>query len=312
MCLLVINIKNRKEIIMKKTIATKALFFVSILGLSVAGAHAAAPEVPPIYRIAWEDYYQMLFGLYEDELAKLTTYVDKELNRSDEELAKKEQDEIECLEMPMLEPEEEKSVTELAKMFRERIENFKKSEIELAQNRYLKRKCFTAESYKYDCSEQIFYTLDIQLSPELMKNYFEKYRVIVNRIPKHETLIIGCGNLRPYTEGLDVHSIDNYGGDKRIYRMNHTHKECDTIDPDFARNPTIVASFGATDITELFQGHKYKKILIEGVDITNFPYSGQLIYNLLAEDGIVDMGDRQYMGKSYLGSLIKSGKKVIF
>lgn len=138
-------------------------------------------------------------------------------------------------------------------------------------------------------TEEIFNTLKphLELSMEAMKQYQKTYNVIVHRQPHHDTLIVGCGNILPYREGFFVFFIDNYGGPAPIYRAKHAHTNCDTIDPDFARNPTIVGGFGYTDITPIFNGHRYKRIILEGIRVGDSPYAIQLLHNLLDDNGYV-------------------------
>lgn len=150
------------------------------------------------------------------------------------------------------------------------------------------------EGKNFDCFEQIFNTLEITVPTYQIKEYYDKYKVILNRPPQHDTLVIGCGNLLPAKEGLLVYYIDNYGLSGEEYRVKHAHKNCDTIDPDYARNPTIVGAFGITDITGLFKGHKYKKIIIEGIAIESNPFTDLLLINLLTDDGDVKYYKRHF------------------
>lgn len=147
--------------------------------------------------------------------------------------------------------------------------------------------------------EKIFNTLQIETKPEDWQFTINSHKVIMNRAPKHDKLVIGCGNIPKYSEEVgDVEFIDNYGGNKFEYRHKHSHSDADTIDPDFARNPTFVAEFGETPMHELFNGHKYKEILIEGIRILPWdlasvghsaaPYTIDSLIALLDKDGIVN------------------------
>ena len=171
----------------------------------------------------------------------------------------------------------------------------------------LERSCYDEHRINIYCADRIFKTIGAYITEPLenIERNAELFHVIVNRKPQYDTLIIGCGNLVQVTEDVLVMQIDDYQGDERkfIYRSAHSHENCDTLDIDWAKNPTIVAWFGSGDITPVFEGHRYKKIICEGVDITPHPYTVQQLYNILEEDGIVlfDFCD----GKGPLGAITK-------
>ncbi len=82
------------------------------------------------------------------------------------------------------------------------------------------------------------------------------------------TLIIGCGNGRLSNCGGLAHAFksnyylkDGYDGK---YSLNHLHPEAVTIDPSLAANPTIVAFFGNQQVSQIFEGQKFDKIIFEG------------------------------------------------
>lgn len=159
---------------------------------------------------------------------------------------------------------------------------------------------------RHSNQEKIFSTLDIQLPKDKIVEYFTKYGVIVNRMPQHDILIVGCGNLPKYQEDIFAHMIDNYGEKAPLYRSKHSHPEADTIDPDYARNPTIIGYFASQLLTDLFKDefdyqHKYKEIIFEGYfpsEIRHDQYyknaHAEEFEDLLQKDGIVtlDQGNR--------------------
>jgi|GEM_PF-4686111 len=132
--------------------------------------------------------------------------------------------------------------------------------------------------------------------------------VLFSIVPLAIKLVIGCGNIPPYKEGLYVYFIDNYGPPGKEYRLRHAHADADTIDPDFARNPTILATFGAPSLIALFNGKKYREIKIEGIML--LPHTLKAfnrdvtlqslqcvsnIFQILAPDGIlIDSSGIQY------------------
>ena len=142
----------------------------------------------------------------------------------------------------------------------------------------------------FDCSEQIFKTLDIKVPASSIRKFYHLDKVIVHRYPQHDTLIVGCGNLLLPLPGITVQFVEDHDGFQNRYQYiaDHEHKDCDTIDPDFARNPTIVGAFGINDITNVFNDHTYKKIILEGIQVEHLPFSLKLLINLLDEDGVVE------------------------
>lgn len=160
-----------------------------------------------------------------------------------------------------------------------------------------------------DCSEEVFRALDIQLTPAQVRECFARFGIIVHRQPKERTLVIGCGNLPPYKEGFNVSQIDDYIGHEKQqeYRQKHAHEQCDTIDPDFSRNPTILCSFGHSDITPLFGRHKYSQIIIEGIQLRGDLDTIKLINNLLEDSGeLINCGVR--LTKKWMQDRIAQGK----
>jgi len=160
-----------------------------------------------------------------------------------------------------------------------------------------------------DCSEEVFRALDIQLTPAQVRECFARFGVIVHRQPKESRLIIGCGNLPPYKEGFYISQVDDYIGheNRHEYRQKHAHEQCDTIDPDFSRNPTILCSFGHSDITPLFGGHKYSQIIIEGIQLRGDLDTIKLIDNLLEDGGeLINCGVR--LTKKWVQDQIAQGK----
>lgn len=151
--------------------------------------------------------------------------------------------------------------------------------------------------------EKIFSTLDIQLPKDKIIEYFNKYEVIVNRLPQHDILIVGCGNVPSYQENIYAYMIDDFGEEAPIYRSNHSHPEADTIDPDYARNPTIIAYFANQPLTDLFKDefdyqHRYKEIKFEGYFPLQITYDQEYkdahadeFEFLLQKDGIVTLED---------------------
>ena len=146
-------------------------------------------------------------------------------------------------------------------------------------------------SRTYDCSEQAFNALEITLPPSYIRECSAQYNTIIHRAPCHDKLIIGCGNITPPREGVYMVHIDNYiGHNNRVrYRNDHKHPQFDTIDLQYAKNPTIVAEFGACNIIDLFGSRKYQEIIFEGLSaegvIVSTPYAKKLLYELLADDG---------------------------
>lgn len=199
-------------------------------------------------------------------------------------------------------------------------EMFEKSVIEMTE-----ATCYTPGSAQgekntyYNCSEEAFNMLDITLSPAQVRECYARFGVIVHRPPMHDTLIVGCGNLLPHKPGFNVSQVDdNLGHENRVsYRFNHAHAQCDTLDPEFHKNPTIVTLFGKTDLTELFGGHVYKIIFVEGLQpsvLFYTPESTKLVDDILAADGkiIIDPVQRlkgAYMTKQQVQQKVQETKK---
>lgn len=160
----------------------------------------------------------------------------------------------------------------------------------------------------------IFESLDIRVSEDEILNAFQQYGVIMNRKPQHSELVIGCGNLPAHNHQICVHFIDNYGETAAAYRKKHQHLHQDTLDLDYARNPTYVADLHSLN-PAVFQGFRYQKICTEGVMILPVDYvpsyysflenditkqtksltAMKAVIGLLADDGIYET----YLQKEY-------------
>merc|ERR1739848_651579 len=98
-----------------------------------------------------------------------------------------------------------------------------------------------------------------------IEEIFESNRnFILHRKPTHNALIVGCGNLKQSKIKIPHIDCGHYTVDVD-YRSRHSHENCDTIDQDFARNPTIVGNF--FDLNgAMFESYRWKTIVFEGVD----------------------------------------------
>lgn len=137
-----------------------------------------------------------------------------------------------------------------------------KTYIDLAKQSATGNMSFSIEK-RANIMTPIFESLNIRLSLEEIVDTFNKHKVIMNRKPKNSHLRIGCGNLPSYNPEICVFYIDDYGKDDPTYRARHQHSDEDTLDPDFARNPTIVGKIDELD-PAAFKGHLYQKITTEG------------------------------------------------
>lgn len=168
----------------------------------------------------------------------------------------------------------------------------------------------------------IFDTLKIEIPQDLMLEIFDKYGVIVHRYPENEILIIGCGNMPPYTKGMNVHALDSLNSNENVeYREKHTHKHADTFDIDFARNSTLIGSLEWHDLTSLYQkyfnNHKYNHIHFEGYFPFEIKNNSTLFKNyenffkaVLSNDGVVSFDKLGFIYKNNEG-WIEKGKKLI-
>ena len=57
----------------------------------------------------------------------------------------------------------------------------------------------------------IFESLVLEVPTHEMRAIFEQHRTLVHRRPRHDTLVIGCGNLPAHNPRLCVNFIDDYG-----------------------------------------------------------------------------------------------------
>jgi hypothetical protein len=89
----------------------------------------------------------------------------------------------------------------------------------------------------------------------------ERYMVPLRK-PKSKFLLLGCGNISPYQIGSGVDEIDNIGSD---YRDIHSHEGFDTIDADFAKNPSLIAAIPIFDSekSSVFDERFFEKYPIE-------------------------------------------------
>eukprot|EP01097_Dermamoeba_algensis_P010921 TRINITY_DN8298_c0_g1_i1.p1 TRINITY_DN8298_c0_g1~~TRINITY_DN8298_c0_g1_i1.p1 ORF type:complete len:307 (-),score=54.32 TRINITY_DN8298_c0_g1_i1:254-1063(-) len=143
-----------------------------------------------------------------------------------------------------------------------------------------------------------------ELTPSEMYEKFKKWNVIVNRKPKNGGLVVGCGNLPPYSSAFGaIPLVDPPGESPQTYRRSHRHFHFDTICPEYAANPTIVGFFGAdvNELTILFAGHRYHLIHFEDVailpwdvityDTLPFVEASRFVWrwisDLLADDGYI-------------------------
>lgn len=168
--------------------------------------------------------------------------------------------------------------------------------------------------------EQIYNTLEIEVSISDMEQSVEKYGVLMHRRPLHPKLVIGCGNL-PANSGTHekVISVDPVDDEVPTYRSLHRHEDADTIDPDFAKNATFVGEFGKSAMHELFGNHKYKEIFIEGIyvfswelailkgDLKESPYTVASLIALLEEDGRVTDHEEYSYTKAELKKYLDTG-----
>jgi len=99
---------------------------------------------------------------------------------------------------------------------------------------------------------------DVTLNLSTIHSIFEKHRVIQLRpYLNQKVLIVGCGN----NPCFDLDFIDDETGES--YRDQHIHNDAATIDPDIARNPTVVAFFGYQELP-MFPDGAFDKIYFEG------------------------------------------------
>ncbi len=168
-----------------------------------------------------------------------------------------------------------------------------------------------------DCSQIVFNTLDIRIPAQEMRDYYKRFGIIVHRTPGKKKLIIGCGNLGHLLPNLAVSHIDELNRDKsQHYRSKHGHEDSDTLDSNFAKNPTIVAIFGDQDLTKLFDTHKYELIIIEGMPITGMrePFMTQQLHSLLADGGKVEIMSGGFSGtftKNDLYIMLQKGTNIL-
>lgn len=169
--------------------------------------------------------------------------------------------------------------------------------------------------------EQIYKTLEIEVSISDMEQSVKQYGVLMHRRPSHQKLVIGCGNL-PVDSGTDegVYCVDPYDDEVPTYRSLHRHEDADSIDPDFAKNATFVGEFGVSAMHELFGNHKYKEIFIEGIyvfswdlatlkgDLRESRYSVASLVALLEEDGVVNQDNECFYTKAELKEYLDTGK----
>ncbi len=170
-------------------------------------------------------------------------------------------------------------------------------------------KQYCKDRYQYQDLKKIFDTLEIQMDKTEIEQMYQQFDVVVNRQPLNDTLVIGCGNVPAYRNDIFVCCVDDYNNPYAAddtfdcsllktfsidYRHKHGHVNCDTIDVDFARNPTIVGCFGEgkVNFVPVFKGHKYKRIVLEDISATvlKAPLTRIMLLNLLADDGVVYMG----------------------
>lgn len=131
--------------------------------------------------------------------------------------------------------------------------------------------------------------LEINVSMDKIRRVYHETGVIqLREVDSHaDTLMIGCGN-RPLSDsgGYPIDPIDD-----PTYHENHAHTGAITVDPDLAKNPTIVVFFGDQSLSALLKSHQFKKIIIEGVALMEedglplAPYTYSEIDRLLSDDG---------------------------
>lgn len=135
--------------------------------------------------------------------------------------------------------------------------------------------------------------LDIELSINEIEAAYSNYGVILFRKidKKVRSLLIGCGN-KPCSDdgGYIMHRLLENDSDhldyqrQKRYRKEHVHDGFITIDPDFAKNPTIVAYFGHRELT-LFSDHHFDKIVVEGIYIAQLSAGESELKRLLSKNG---------------------------
>lgn len=108
--------------------------------------------------------------------------------------------------------------------------------------------------------------LDIDYLNNYPKYFYKNnkiYAIQLRPIKNNEDkIIIGCGN-NPTT---DYYHKLFYNG------ILHSHEGCVTIDWDLSMNPTIVTSFGSNSLDTILSSHRWKEIIMEGIDISYYPY----------------------------------------
>lgn len=157
-----------------------------------------------------------------------------------------------------------------------------------------------------------FSKLDIDVEDKEMKHLGSDIPIILNRPLQHDTLVIGCGRCK--TSLLPTYLDEEYC-------QVHSHETQDTWDINVTVNPSILAACGNVFFgDEVFKGHRYSLIHMEGVglmpfhwrlDLSNYlkpdqyPYSIPQILFLLKEDGIFHDGLRDYSKTDIINTMDK-------
>ena len=129
-------------------------------------------------------------------------------------------------------------------------------------------------------------TLDIQCTIlEMKKQFKNSNNFSLRKYNNEKTLVIGCGNHPRLFYGKTWKEMERLH--PSWYRERHNHKNCCTIDPDIAVNPTVVGLFGVHEFP-MFPDNAFKLIIFEGapVDINLDNYKKEL-NRLLATNGKV-------------------------
>lgn len=101
-------------------------------------------------------------------------------------------------------------------------------------------------------------SLEIQVTTprERRQELLESYQLILHREPKHQRLILGCGNDRKALYGRALTEQE---------QETHSHQGWDTLDLNPLANPTIVANCNMVGWTLFLGENSYNQVLIENV-----------------------------------------------